>query len=721
MDSSLSPTPLIGKTFVPSTTQEVAVVVTDRSAHSALKNQMIHLDVVTDDGTTSRAFGFVNEITTLNSHPNPTLYLRAEESNMEMGLSSGEFRTFPMKVASTFSKREDGSWSGGAPMPTSPSLGTPVRLVSKNLIDGLFTTEQMSLFTYLGGMRGAGDLSAPLLLPYFGSKRGASSSAFLGKTGSGKTSFTTGVLINQMRHRDHAIIVVDPQGQWNSENGFVYSPQQVAEALGRKVHKIRVGEDIRLDLTEDNFSNMLAIVDVFARIGRMAKENRDLLAQEVGDIIVHRGYRYLNKDHKELLSEVFRIVCESDSTLKRIYASEDKQMQLRDSLLELVADEKYHVQQFIISHPEDFGVYEVDAIDPEVYERALIAYRQAGGEPDENEKRSVEERWKKILSKFSPVLNLFMTSNIAGEVRTPLGGSRGILTDILKVRGDGDEPAPYVILDMSPDVKNKAKGELLSASDNEKALEEANMRRLLDNDTVKASILKIIFAELKEASEEAFADGGGNLNTQIVFDEAWRYAPNSSDDEVIMDLSKQLEGFALDTRKFGIGWTYILQSPTDLRDGIWRQLKYVYAGYGLVGADLKKLADLTDDPNTQLANYKQFTSPDLTGEYPFMIMGSVSPLITAQIPLFLNSYTTVDEFYENNKTWMDAAAKKEGRPSITPRIIDASASLRVKSKTPTSGATFSVGGTEAGVSKPKSVEKKSQDYEAPKGAYAPPF
>lgn len=212
---------------------------------------------------------------------------------------------------------------------------------------------------------------------------------------------------------------------------------------------------------------------------------------------------------------------------------------------------------------------------------------------------------------------------------------------------------------MSPDTVTNAKATMMG--DKNPLL---NMRKLLDNDNIKASILMMIFSSLKEAAEDVFSSGAGNLNTQILFDEAWRYAPERSDNEIIMKLSKMLEGFALDTRKFGIGWTYILQSPSDLRQGIWKQLKFAFAGYGLVGSDLARMGDLMDDASNQLNTYKQFVSPDLSGEYPFMLVGSVSPLITAQVPLFINSFNTVEDYFDANKEWLEGNMRAAGKPIV---------------------------------------------------------
>src|SRR5690606_21308896 len=108
--------------------------------------------------------------------------------------------------------------------------------------------------------------------------------------------------------------------------------------------------------------------------------------------------------------------------------------------------------------------------------------------------------------------------------------------------------------------------------------------------------LRQTFRTLKNASEDRFREGD-NLNTNVVLDEAWRYAPppHLASDPEIKALSIDLAGYARDTRKFGIGWTYITQTTRSLNPDIWDQLTVRVMGYGLAGADVEKVAEQVDD------------------------------------------------------------------------------------------------------------------------------
>ena len=441
------------------------------------------------------------------------------------------------------------------------------------------------------------------------------------------TALATFVLAAQMRHESHAILVIDPQGQWSNENGFLFSLQNFAEGLGREVTTLRMSEDIRLPLNGEILGKMIEKIDLWSKFRRMGPDNKEALSQEVAERLVRHGD--FSKDPKTVLSEAFESIATSPSTLARIYASIDRRESLRDQLRLLAGLDPL---------PDEDGV--VPIVPQEDYDDA-------------------DDTWDSILGRFRPIHSLFSPNNLNDGKRRSLGGEKGFLSRVLKVRSlNPSTPAPYVIFDMSPNIALNQKAGLDSGN------KEFEMQKLLDNEDIKAIILSELLDEIKRASETAFVQTEGNLNTQIVFDEAWRYAPEHSDSDEISALSKGLGNFARDTRKFGIGWTYILQSPEDLRKDIWKQLTFVYAGYGLVGEDVKKMETLTDD-KTQLDFYRKFISPASTGIYPFMITGPASPLIFSNSPSFLNAYSDINEFLENNKRWIREITARRSQKMIT--------------------------------------------------------
>jgi hypothetical protein len=264
--------------------------------------------------------------------------------------------------------------------------------------------------------------------------------------------------------------------------------------------------------------------------------------------------------------------------------------------------------------------------------------------------------FRDALHQFAPIHNLFQETNTSGQERHDLWRT---LADVFD-RPAG-VPAPLLILDMSS---------APTPGMDEEVTEAANIaQQILEKDTVKAAVLRNLFSTLKRASEDKFRSGV-NLNTLVVLDEAWRYAAptNRSDEEELVALSKDLAGYARDTRKFGIGWLYISQSTRSLNQDIWDMMSVRLFGYGLSGADLEKMAEIVDDRNT-LRLYRTFGNPRATGVYPFLIAGPVSPLAANATPLTLQIYTDFDDFRRDNNHWIEPIRKKLGREVLSGQPI----------------------------------------------------
>lgn len=686
-----------GMVVSPSTSRTLKILAIKSSADIPIVGRMIYLDFKLSDGD-YRALGTVADMTTENlNDKNGHMAVIAANGNGVAMPASADTRTATVNIQAVFRKVE-GRWTQyGATMPNSPSWGDAVNILEEEEIEELIQNSAETV--HVGHVRGMNSIPAPFILPNFDSQRGASSSGTFGRTGSGKTAFASLTVCAQMKHENHAIIAIDPQGQWNNENGFIISPQKWAKSLGREVHALRVSEDIQLPLSFESISILMDELDLWSAFRRMGKENKEIFSETVAKKIVRKGSKEVDKDPRTLLSEIFESIASSQTTISRIYSTPDRQESLKADLCGLA------------------GIPYVDAKDGE---------RELTPEDEED----YEESWESILKKFTPFINLFSSKNLKGGKRIPLAGTHGFLAQVLKVRGKNpDKPAPYVILDMSPNVENNAKAAYASGTGS--ADTSYMLQKVLDRDNVKASILSIVFDEIKAASERAFAEGNGNLNTQILFDEAWRYAPSDkSPVESVEKLANALEGYALDTRKFGVGWTYILQSPSDLRRGIWNQLTYVYAGHGLGGKDLTLMNEKLDDGNEQLKLYQQFASPTATGIYPFMVSGPVSPLVFTSAPTFINAYNDISKFVDDNRKWIDQLTSKRSMARLTLQGVTAGGSSR-KAPKPVLDVpkSFSVGAGAASANRAKpQFVKEAETVEEPWGTPfgddsidAPPF
>ena len=228
-----------------------------------------------------------------------------------------------------------------------------------------------------------------------------------------------------------------------------------------------------------------------------------------------------------------------------------------------------------------------------------------------------------LLREWAPVQALFSPTTAGGKPRKALA-------QLIEATLDrGIAVRPYVIVDLS------------SRSGN----------RWLDSADVKARLLRKIVRELRDAAERAYAGSGRLLNCLVVFDEAARFANAHSDSQQAAQLAARLVDHVRETRKTGLGWTFITQEINALHPGIYAQLSIRAFGYGLTtGSDLARLADEVGH-GAGLQLYQSFTDPRAMTEkvYPFMLTGPVSPLSFTAAPVFLQVFTSESEFIDCNR------------------------------------------------------------------------
>lgn len=626
-----------------STATEIKVAMMQEHNSSPIVGQMIFLDQPMNDGFTYRCVATVTSVMTENQSLNDMHVASVLSRGVDIPSGSADIKTLHARIQATYRSDDNGETWGqvGAGLPTSPSTRATVHVLREDQMTSLLGLRKSDC-VYIGQFRGMDKVNVPMLIPGFTSRRGATHQAIVGRSGSGKTGLGHTVFFAQMKNESHSFIVIDPQGQWSSENGFLFSLQKAAQALGRDVNVLRVSEDIRLPLRDELLAHLMDELKLWSKMTRMGDENSRALSEEVAKRVIRQLRAGEEKTSTELLLEALRDIQESRAALGRIYARAGES---GDNLRRVLAS--------MTGVPLTNRQGEVEELEDE----------------DLDDGRDILAT---LMPRFTPLINLFQRKNLNGGDRHALGGPRGFLTGVLRPR-DHSEVGAYVVLDMSSDTRLNARAQYarsvarvgVSVDANEEA--QVQMRAMLDNPDVKARIVNTVLDEVKKRAETAYAEGGGNLDTQIIFDEAWRYAPNPSTvtrGSAIHALTTALAGYALDTRKYGIGWTYILQSPSDLHQDIWGQLTYVYVGHGMVSRDRKLLSDLMDDSN-QLRLYDQFSDPNATGDYPFMVTGPLNPLIFTAAPTFFNVFNSPAQLLEANAEWLDDICDRRGLPRFS--------------------------------------------------------
>ncbi|MEX0667560.1 MAG: DUF87 domain-containing protein [Acidimicrobiia bacterium] len=238
--------------------------------------------------------------------------------------------------------------------------------------------------------------------------------------------------------------------------------------------------------------------------------------------------------------------------------------------------------------------------------------------------------FRQLLDKFAPMHSLFRPRNSEGSIRTKL---EALIRKAIEKQEGTDRPV--VILAMT--------GEPLNA-------EVAAINSAL-TDSVKARILREVVQILNRRAEELFLNHAPLVNAMVVFDEAARYCPSkrSEQDDEVNELADKLARCARETRKVGIGWTFITQSVSDLNPAVWGQLAVRAFGYGIGGSDMDKMRDFVDRKDLEM--YRSFADPDSRThdkEYPFMLVGPVSPISFTGAPVYLSVCTDIELYRAEN-------------------------------------------------------------------------
>lgn len=612
----------VGWVGSPSSNDRVTVTVSRAAAHAPLVGQMLlcaHTLNLGDREAIELGLGMVTSVEQFNTFHNNPAFAATLSTTGTLGDMSGDgadSRTVELKLQACYQSDGDGKWrQAGTNLSTAPGTTVQVRKANNEVIDELVADAADNLH-YLGHLHGPatrGDkIRAPLSIPDFSGPEGAQHSAFFGASGSGKTQAASLYLAGQMgRYPDQAVIVIDPQGQLNSEMGMVFSLQGWATEMGRPVVTKRISEDLRLSKDAPLFTLLLSKTRFAREITKMGGETVTYLMDEI-EKILKRKPDWADVASEELLLHITSTLSADPRAMGRIYADPNRQDVLRDALDDVSTDPTVKAD---------------------------------------------------VLRYFAVVHNLFQPTNPAGGPREPI---RSVVGSVFN--RDRSSAAPFVILDMSSNDPSWLDSALADAD--QLAVQDA--MSILDDDAIKASILTQLLHTLKLSAESAFRNGR-TLNTMVVFDEAHRYAPppsgggSSGVPDEISDLSRMLGTFARDTRKFGIGWCYLTQAVVrGLNADITAQLSMWFVGYGLTGGDLEKVADQLDDRD-QLRQYKAFAPPRATNPrvYPFLLLGPVSPLSFTKAPLAIAMYTDFDEFRADNADWIAARRAAMGAPPLT--------------------------------------------------------
>jgi hypothetical protein len=337
----------VGVVGSPSTTAEITVDILEDASGVPLHGDLVYLSHPLNNRCLI-ALGTVTDITTMNRwHEDPNMRGVLKKHGSLPHLSGvGDVRTAKVLVQAAYladtadpSQGED-PIEAAAALTMSPTTGAAVARVTNPFLDQLLRRHHGEI-TYLGHIHHT-DVRLPLTLRHFGRQAGGAGEAYhtgiFGITGSGKSALAAYLLAGQMRHRELGVLVIDPQGQFTSEEGLPFSLQEWAQRLGREVRTYSISQNLRLRQDAFLLGDLLGVTRFFRDLLTIkAEENRDSAVAEFTRIL-QTVTGWDGQPGDQVLRSVVTTLAGDQQALQRIYSSQQSRARLAGMLNSLLTD-----------------------------------------------------------------------------------------------------------------------------------------------------------------------------------------------------------------------------------------------------------------------------------------------------------------------------------------------------------------------------------------------
>lgn len=581
-----------------SSTNRVHVSLTRDADEQGLVGSMVVVRKDFPSGDTELGLGVVEDVETRNAAHEQiaTVGMVTNLVSLERSPGGADVLQAVVDVQAVYQRDVDGQVTPkGSALSTSPRTGTIVdRLGEADLTDIADAAGGASVYA-LGDIYRMPGLPLPMNTDHYDTPMGSSHAGVFGSSGAGKSILASYFTAAQMRHDDLGVLVIDPQGQFTTEQGMEFSLQGFASGLGRQVKVASLLGEVQLDKNKDLFARLLGKTKFFTPY--LFTQNNDNVGHAVEQV-------------KKALDQV--------GTDGNDWTTADP-----GALLEAILDRFEAAVPFIYSSESAAENF-----------RAKIELHRTDLHTGDGSSCDLLPSLRAVLGLFRPGRGKVAEKNLFSH---------------LFARNPG-LPRGMVVLNMVPedpsmdiDMRERLGG------DDTKALLLGHLMHRLEKEAERRFQTPTIDPETGRPRL---------LNTMVLFDEAARYAPRQPDNDDVARLAKSLSRYAKEMRKYGVGFNYILQEPKDLDLGVWTQLSsgFRIIGYGLGGASMSMVKEyLPSEGKDSGRLYRSFPSPRSTGEFNFMVLGGVSPLSMSNAPLYLSAFTSFEQFADANP-WIPQSA-----------------------------------------------------------------
>lgn len=338
----------VGNVGSPSTTTKVTVDILEPASSAPLRGELVYLAHPLNNQCLI-ALGTVTEILTMNRwHEDPNMRGVLKRYGSLPHLSGvGDVRTADVLVQAAYLADDPDPAHGEPPMESagslsmSPTTGARVSRVTDEFLTNLLRRHRDEI-THLGHIYRT-DVKMPVTVRHFGSvESGGSGEAYhtgiFGMTGSGKSVFAAYLMAAQLRHPEMAVFVIDPQGQFTTEEGLPFSLQEWAEKQGRQVLTYSIASDLRLQKDAFLLGDLLGQTRFFKDILTIrAEDPRESAVAEF--IRVLQGVdKWEDQQPDVVLRDLLGALLADVQALTRIYASPQPRARLTGALQSILSD-----------------------------------------------------------------------------------------------------------------------------------------------------------------------------------------------------------------------------------------------------------------------------------------------------------------------------------------------------------------------------------------------
>lgn len=338
----------LGVVGSPSSTAQIALDILGSAVNRKLVGELALFPFL-QDSRPNYALGQITEIQLRNIwHEDPTMRsLIRQRGRVDAVSERQDTHLGQMILSAVFS---EGGTTGYEPsiLGTVPSTGTPIHLVTDDVLDELLSPYRGQIF-YLGHVYGSKP-RLPLWFKHFDTGPDGAGEAYhlgiFGKTGSGKSVLAKMILLAYARYPKMPLLVVDPQGEFAKDMSDVSSGQfklplkHLVEARTKETFVLTVRKLVldRWDL----FRQILAESRFFRELQVMTRDKVDVACDQFTEAMRKKaGITLATLHERNIFDQAWELLTQ-DRLRNKIYAREGSAAErFRDAVDEANPHELY--------------------------------------------------------------------------------------------------------------------------------------------------------------------------------------------------------------------------------------------------------------------------------------------------------------------------------------------------------------------------------------------